>query len=926
MRISIAVVGLVVAAAAAAMAASAGQASAADDPPQQYPFACTAQDHGLELLVDNQDGEGVEVRDDEDNLLGYSRDCDAETRFLYYAVDTEGDLHEIRGHDEAPLGGEGTEEIEARLDDAELATTTTTEGDEVPYLIRHERGVINRFIYSASMLVTVDEVTAGEPDDPDRSLWNGRLLFQFQGGVGIGHSQGRYDGRGITGAPDRLSHGYAVIYSTATRTGDHYNLMLGGRTAEMVKDHFVDQHGEPDYTVAIGGSGGGIQQYVYAQNHPDLLDAAIPQRSYPDMTTQTIHVGDCALLDRWMDLEADDAAFWEDWDNRRLLQGLNSIEGFLGSTAQGLNDAKDLLEAELGIDLPRQTGSSECLEGWLGLLPLAMNPTFGSESNWDLLGDQVDDIERTHWDDVREVYGTDPDTGFARVPWDNVGVQYGLQALRDGDITPEQFLEVNAEVGSWVDVEDMVPEGLPFVSLDEAIATIAIARGIGPDEVQVGLATGDIPFVELFDPWSSRNAHTSPDGGETPAPRASGDLEAIEAAYDSGLVFSGELPRPIPIIDVRDYLEHVLDMHNSHQSFAARQRLVEAQGDHDGHLIWFIDADEDGDAPGSEDVMHLAFDTIAEWIANLDADPDASLQSAAPVGAEDTCFDEDGDVVAAGNTVWAGVLDDEADGACTERYELFTTSRIEAGGPITGDVYKCHTMPVETAIAEGLYGDWEPDAQQRARLQATHPDGVCDYDLPGVADPRADVAPAPWLAGTEQGVWVFGASPDATIEVRQAGEAVTTVTADADGTAAVELPAGTYVATQVVDGDRGQLSRPAAAGTLQFADVGGAHPFFPEISWAAATGVTQGFPDGTFRPAANVTRQAKAAFLYRLAGEPEGPFPDPGFSDVDAEHPFAEEIAWMADAAITEGFDDGTFRPTVFVTRQAAAAFMERAS
>ena len=41
----------------------------------------------------------------------------------------------------------------------------------------------------------------------------------------------------------------------------------------------------------------------------------------------------------------------------------------------------------------------------------------------------------THWDDLRNIYGVLPN-GDARIPWDNVGVQYGLQALRDGKITP----------------------------------------------------------------------------------------------------------------------------------------------------------------------------------------------------------------------------------------------------------------------------------------------------------------------------------------------------------------------------------------------------------------------------------------------------------------------------------------------------------
>ena len=777
------------------------------EPPVQYPFACTAQDHGLELLVDNDEGEGVEVRDEDGELLGYSRDCEAETRYWYYAVGEDGQRHIVRDHDEAPSGGD-LGDIEEAID-GEVVMTTLTDGREVPYLIRHERGTIDRFIYSISMLTTVEEITQGEPIEPDRSAWNGRLLYQFQGGVGIGHSQGRYDDRGVTGRPDRLARGYAVIYSTATRTGDHYNLLLGGRTAEQVKEHFVATHGAPDYTVGIGGSGGGIQQYVYAQNHPELLDAAIPQASYPDMTTQTIHIGDCALLERWMDLEAEDTGFWADWDNRRLIQGLNAREGFLGSTARGLNEARLLLAEQFGIERPLQSGSSECLEGWLGLLPLAMNPLFGSESNWHLLGDQVDDIERTHWDDVREAYGTDPETGFARVPWDNVGVQYGLRAVADGEITPEQFLDVNAQVGAWVEVEDMVHEGVPFEDPAVVLGRIAQEHELPLPEVLVGLATGDIPFTELFDPWSARNAHTSPDGGATPAPRRTGDIDAVRGAFETGLVFQGELPRPIPIIDTREYLEHVLDMHNTHQSFAARQRIVDAQGHHDGHVVWFVDTDEDGDARGTGELMHLAFDTIAEWIETMAADPEISIAEAAPEAATDSCFAPDGSTIAAGHDVWSGILDDGPEGACTESFELFTTSRIEAGAPITGDVYKCHTMSVDTAVAESLYGTWEPDADERARLEEIHPDGVCDYGVAGVGDPRVTVADAPEADAAGARIQVSGAEAGAAVQLRQAGEIIDERRANPRGRASfAALEPGTYVLAQTVADQRSLLSEP----------------------------------------------------------------------------------------------------------------------
>jgi hypothetical protein len=109
-----------------------------------------------------------------------------------------------------------------------------------------------------------------------------------------------------------------------------------------------------------------------------------------------------------------------------------------------------------------------------------------------------------------------------------------------------------------------------------------------------------------------------------------------------------------------------------------------------------------------------------------------------------------------------------------------------------------------------------------------------------------------------------------------------------------------------------------------FSDVGPSHPFVEEIEWVATEGITEGYADGTFRPSLPVTRQAMAAFLHRFSGSPEGPFADPGFSDVVAPHPFGDEIAWAAAEGITTGFEDGSFRPGAPVTRQSAAAFLHR--
>lgn len=110
-----------------------------------------------------------------------------------------------------------------------------------------------------------------------------------------------------------------------------------------------------------------------------------------------------------------------------------------------------------------------------------------------------------------------------------------------------------------------------------------------------------------------------------------------------------------------------------------------------------------------------------------------------------------------------------------------------------------------------------------------------------------------------------------------------------------------------------------------FSDVPTDHPFAAEIEWLVQQGIAAGFPDGTFGPGRPVSRQAMAAFLYRLAGSPA--FSPPGhatFPDVGAKHPFFREIEWLAARDIASGYPDGRFRPTATVTRQAMAAFLQR--
>lgn len=663
--------------------------------PHQYPFVCKTDRPANNLgqpTVDNQDGQGFPVYAVVDGVrttqvVGWSRDCSAPDKVDYRYRNTAGKVR--------PLPADGSRP-------PDMATTTLTDGRTVDYVIRVETGTINRFVYSIAMLATRGE----DPAQPDDSLWNGRLTYSFDGGVAIGHTQGELsEGNSFQ---QSLGQGYAVIASTGTRTSVHYNLQVGGETALMVKERFIERHGVPLYTIGVGGSGGGIQQYVYGQNHPGLIDAAVPQYSYPDMVTQTIHVGDCELLEYFMDVTDQANPKWNDPAMRQAIEGLHvtstpDASGDVNRTRQ-IMAGDPLAGARTWTGSPTTWPVSECRTGWFGLLPLAMNPLYGSAgAGSELMSPPgvMTTVDWTHWGDLKNIYGVD-DEGFGRSTWDNVGVQYGLEALASGALTPAEFLQLNATVGGWKDSPDMIQEGPPILGA---------------------------PAPGNYDPWSHRNANGP--GADGIAPRTDGSVEAMNAIYDSGLVFTGDID--IPIIDWRHYLENQLNMHNTRQSFAERQRMLDADGDAGNQVIWFTDA-----RPAvAFDQTAEAFAVMDQWMTNRRAHPTWTAAQTKPADAVDRCFTTTGQEIARGEHVWDGVLDDGPLGACAQQFPIYETSRTVAGAPFEGDVYKCPLQSVDDAIAAGLYGDWVPTATEKARLQAIFPTGVCDYTRPDAGRPAS---------------------------------------------------------------------------------------------------------------------------------------------------------------------------------------------
>ncbi|MDZ7733094.1 MAG: S-layer homology domain-containing protein [Acidimicrobiia bacterium] len=108
----------------------------------------------------------------------------------------------------------------------------------------------------------------------------------------------------------------------------------------------------------------------------------------------------------------------------------------------------------------------------------------------------------------------------------------------------------------------------------------------------------------------------------------------------------------------------------------------------------------------------------------------------------------------------------------------------------------------------------------------------------------------------------------------------------------------------------------------QFPDVPPDHPFYDAIQWMADEGITEGYPDGTFGPGEPMVRQGVAAWLHRYAGEPDVGDAPQQFPDVLPGHPFYDAIQWLSVKGITIGFPDGTYRPGGEMTRQAVAVWL----
>lgn len=109
---------------------------------------------------------------------------------------------------------------------------------------------------------------------------------------------------------------------------------------------------------------------------------------------------------------------------------------------------------------------------------------------------------------------------------------------------------------------------------------------------------------------------------------------------------------------------------------------------------------------------------------------------------------------------------------------------------------------------------------------------------------------------------------------------------------------------------------------MSFQDVKPGDWYYDAVRYVFEAGLMNGTSSTAFTPNSSTTRGQIVTILYRLEGSPAAGANQ--FSDVAPGAYYASAVSWAAANGITNGYNDGTFRPDTPITREQMAAFLFR--
>ncbi|MCW2571211.1 MAG: N-acetylmuramoyl-L-alanine amidase [Frankiales bacterium] len=295
---------------------------------------------------------------------------------------------------------------------SDVATTTTQNGTTVPFIVRQETGYSDRDQYAIAVLWQPGK--RWQPWAPQKQ-WINKLVLTHGASCDTSYASGTAPSVLLE---DALSRGFAVASHALDNAGHNCNIITQAESLLMVKERVIKELGPLRWTIGSGCSGGSLVQQQVANAYPGVYQGISPQCSFTDAWSSAQQYVDYTMLLRYFQ----DPSRWDPgttWDPVSIGQVLGHPNvGNPVTFTTAIPNASDPSRSCPGVDAAKVYDPKTNPKGVKCTLQDYMVNVFGKRSD-----------------------------GFANRAFGNTGIQYGLVGLRKGLITPQQFVDLNTNLG-----------------------------------------------------------------------------------------------------------------------------------------------------------------------------------------------------------------------------------------------------------------------------------------------------------------------------------------------------------------------------------------------------------------------------------------------------------------------------------------------
>jgi hypothetical protein len=359
--------------------------------------------------------------------------CNQPPKFSYVYKSTDGNQ-------------DGLQPYDPKSPPSDVATTTTEDGTTLPFIVRIETGYQDRDQYKVATLFQPDKpwsalapqkqfnhkllITHGASCDSDYEVGNAPSVISYNPADLLGLPIGLPVDLLADSAVYALGRGFVLMSTALDNNGHNCDVTLQAESLVMAKEHVIESYGTLRYTIGTGCSGGSLAQQWIANAYPGIYQGILPTCSFPDTWSSATQVMDYHLLRLYFE----DPSKW------------GSGVGWLPhqwAAVEGNALPADAIISDIGF-----FSAIVPTHGCGGITDAQRyNPQTNPAGVRCSIADRSVNVFGRRQENVWSANERKLGHGFAGVPVDNVGVQYGLSALRSLQITPAQFVDLNEKIG-----------------------------------------------------------------------------------------------------------------------------------------------------------------------------------------------------------------------------------------------------------------------------------------------------------------------------------------------------------------------------------------------------------------------------------------------------------------------------------------------